>query len=424
MDKQYIFRFSIYVVILSGYWQIYQPSLCAQDATPLFEEDQCIACHIEMELMPENFHENDIHLQAGLSCAGCHGGDPASDDAEISMDPKAGFIGVPQPSDIPKLCGKCHSSIDYMRIYQPRISTDQVQQYYTSIHGRRLSQGDTKVAECVSCHSAHSIMPSSDPRSTTHPLNVPAMCSKCHSDKDYMKEYNLPVDQYEEYAISVHGQELLEHEDTGSPACNDCHGNHGATPPGLESVSHVCGHCHVNNAEYFQSSAMAQSYEEMEIHACEQCHGYHEVKKTSDEMVGTGDESVCLDCHSSGDKGYQTAETIYNSIKDFVSKYDMAEQKLKEVQIKGMDDVDILFLLQEANQTLIHTRTLVHTFDAEKIKTKIDEGGEKTAEALTLANKEIKDYHVRRRGFGVATIFITVLVIAMFFKIRAMEKKS
>ncbi|MCK4776407.1 MAG: hypothetical protein KAT30_16540, partial [Candidatus Krumholzibacteria bacterium] len=44
------------------------------------EEDQCYVCHLEEDYLPQGFHQDDIHLQHGLSCAGCHGGDPTSSD--------------------------------------------------------------------------------------------------------------------------------------------------------------------------------------------------------------------------------------------------------------------------------------------------------------------------------------------------------
>ena len=64
-----------------------------------------------------------------------------------------------------------------------------------------------------------------------------------------MKEYGIPTDQYEKYSKSVHGVALLQKHDLGAPACNKCHGNHGATPPGVESISKVCGTCHALNAD-------------------------------------------------------------------------------------------------------------------------------------------------------------------------------
>ena len=89
-----------------------------------------------------------------------------------------------------------------------------------------------------------------------------------------------------------------------------------------------------------------------------------------------------------------------------------------------MDDVEILFLLKEAHQVLIHTRTLTHSFLPERVDEKTAEGIEKSQAAIKLAGAEIADYYFRRRGFGIASLFITVLVIALFFKIRSMDREK
>jgi len=308
-----------------------------------------------------------------------------------------------------------------MRQFQPRIATDQVSQYYTSVHGIKLREGDSKVAACTGCHSAHGILPASDARSSVYASNVPATCKKCHGDSDYMAEYKIPTNQYEKYAKSVHGVALLENEDTGSPACNDCHGNHGATPPGVGSLSQVCGECHVNNMQYFEASRMAKPFAEHDLVACEACHGNHEVQRTHDDMVGIGDDSVCLDCHEKGDGGYAVADTIRLHLAELTTVYDAAVVKQEEVQHKGMDDVEIEFLLQEAHQSLIQARTLVHTFDVEKVGLKTEEGVKKADEAMVLALESIKDHFIRRRGLGFATLFITLLVVALILKIKQLD---
>lgn len=396
--------------------------IVAQQEVQYPEYDQCIICHKENEILPEDFDENDVHLTAGLSCAGCHGGNPSKEDMEESMSKEAGFMGIPSKQQIPQFCGKCHSNINFMREYQPRIPTDQVEQYYTSVHGEKLKKGDKKVADCTSCHSAHSILPAKDSRSTVYDLNVPMTCKKCHADPIYMKEYGIPTDQFMKYSESVHGIMLLENQDTGAPACNDCHGNHGAMPPGVNSVLHVCGTCHVNNMQYFSKTKMAREFEKLEIHGCEGCHGYHDVKKPSDDMVGTSEKAVCTNCHKKGEEGYNVAEKINTQLTRLVASYDSAKAKQNKVQRIGMDDVDINYLLQESHQSLIQARTLVHTFDPEKVGEKTNEGVSKAREALQLSIKEIKDYNSRRFGFGIATLFITVLAIALFLKIREMEK--
>lgn len=393
-----------------------------KDRKKFFEDDQCIICHLEAEMMPEGFLEDDVHMQDGLSCAGCHGGDALSDDEDAAMSKKAGFVGVPSKTEILEFCGKCHSKIEFMRRFQPRIPTDQVSQYLTSIHGKKLLAGDDNVADCAGCHTSHGILSARDARSSVYALNVPATCNKCHGDADLMSEYGIRADQYEKYARGVHGVALLVEKDTGAPACNDCHGNHGAVPPVVASVSQVCGNCHVNNMQYFSASKMASAFEKEDLHGCEECHGNHDIEKTSDEMVGVGERSVCIDCHTEGDEGYAAARLIGDHLNKLTSTYASALEKQEDVRRKGMDDVEIEFLLQDSHQSLIEARTLVHTFDPDKVGPKTDEGVEKAVGALELAEAAIKDFHVRRRGFGMATVFITILVVALFFKIRQIER--
>jgi hypothetical protein len=415
--------FSINVVLCIVLILLHFSLILAQDEEVSKEADQCLVCHQDVEVLPEDFHKEDIHLQKGLSCAGCHGGDITKEDMDEAKSRKAGFIGVPSKQEIPQFCGKCHADIAIMREYQPRITTDQVEQYYTSVHGKKLKTGDQKVADCTSCHSAHGILSARDSRSSVYPLNLPSTCTTCHGDAEYMREYNIATNQFEEYVESVHGKMLLEDHDIGSPACNDCHGNHGAIPPGISSISHVCGTCHVNNMQYFSASAMGEVFAEQELHACEECHGHHKVKKSFDAMIGVGEQSICLDCHSEGDFGYLVADEIYKQLNQMVTLYDSAQTNRQEVNQIGMNDIDIGFLLQDAHQSLIKARTLVHTFDPDKVGEELGLGISKTNEAILLASQEISDYQTRRRGFGIATIFITILVIALYFKIREMERK-
>ena len=386
--------------------------------------DQCFACHKEIENLPKDFSENDIHRHANLSCSSCHGGDPNSDDQDVAMSPSKGFVGVPKRKDIPKFCGKCHSNINIMRVFQPRIATDQVEQYYTSVHGKKLLAGDENVAECSSCHTAHSILPAKDPRSSVYALNVPNTCNKCHGNSSLMKNYNIPVNQLEEYSKSVHGIALLKNKDISAPACNDCHGNHGATPPGLKSISYVCGTCHVSNMEYFNVTRMAKAFEEQDFHGCEQCHGNHGVQKPNDDMIGVGKESKCIDCHSEGDKGYNVSKKIYSSLTKLKNEYDAANAKYLEVKQIGMNDVEIGFQLQDAKQALIQSRTLIHTFDSAKVGAKAKDGIDISNKASLLAQKEIDDYSTRRNGFAIATLTFLVFVIALYFKIKDKEKKA
>ena len=118
--------------------------------------DTCSTCHlalgIEKLTKPAELYKDDVHAAKGFGCAACHGGDPAIMGLE-SMDRKKGYIGNPGPAQVVEACGKCHSDAAFMRQYNPSLRVDQVLEYYTSVHGKRLRAAkDQKVATCASCH--------------------------------------------------------------------------------------------------------------------------------------------------------------------------------------------------------------------------------------------------------------------------------
>ncbi|MDA3862164.1 MAG: cytochrome c3 family protein [Melioribacteraceae bacterium] len=419
MNKKYLYEICSILIIFSAI-SIFGVQSDATNNSSKYV-DECIKCHMENEMMPEHFSQTDVHWQKGLSCAGCHGGLSNEPDEEKSMSKSNGFVGVPNKKEIPEFCGKCHSDISKMQLYQPRITTDQVSQYYVSKHGKQLKVGDLNVATCTDCHTTHEILPASDTRSTVYPINVPNTCNACHGDSKLMEKYNMKANQVEEYSQSVHGIALLKNLDVGAPACNDCHGNHGAIPPGVESISHVCGSCHVNNMNYFNNSVMAQPFSDNGINSCEQCHDYHLIEKPNDEMLNVHESSTCTDCHSSSDEGYLSSEFMYNKIKDLSFLYDSTKVISEEVHIMGMNNIEIEYSLKKIKQSLIQSRTIIHTFDTAQVFAKADEGILASTNALILADNEIEEYFNRRLGYGITTFIFILLAAALYWKIKGLK---
>lgn len=279
----------------------------------------CVTCHSDADLFDEeglriaqNFAA-DVHAEVGFSCQDCHGGNPdpsLSDDMDASMD--SGFadhpyVGAPEPAEIPAFCGHCHSDPSYMRRFNPAARVDQETEYWTSQHGQALRQGDTNVATCIDCHGVHGIQRIGDPRSRVYPTNVAETCASCHADSKHMEGYALPdgtplpVDQEARWRRSVHAAAMYEKEDLTAPTCNDCHGNHGAAPPGVESVSFICGQCHGREADLFRSSPKHAGYQEhnelisdSETGRCNECHEPPEPQAT---LEGVHSFSECATCH-------------------------------------------------------------------------------------------------------------------------------
>jgi cytochrome c553 len=394
------------------------------------QQSSCVSCHLEMgeELaVPVEGMKNDVHAQQGLSCADCHGGDPKAGfdgDMEAAMDPAKGYIGVPDRTEIPKFCARCHSDPDFMRQYNPRVATDQYERYKTSMHGKLLAKGDDKVATCIDCHGVHGIRPADDARSPVYAMNIPETCAQCHADPEYMAGYDIPTNQVAAYKSSVHGKALLDQGDQAAPACNDCHGNHGANPPGAPSIAYICGQCHLYNAELFLKSPHKTAFDDMGLPECETCHGNHAIKPPTDEMLGTGPQSVCTDCHEPDSKGYLAGVTMRLQIDNLKWLINQADSLLSVAERAGMEVSEPKFELNEADDALIKARTMIHSLSAERVKEVIDQGMTKAKEAVAAGQQALKDLQFRRKGLAISTIFILLLAWGLYMKIKDVDRKK
>jgi hypothetical protein len=392
------------------------------------EGDQCIACHGELddELgTPVKLFVADVHLAAGLSCADCHGGDPTSDDPDVGMSPKKGFVGRPGPLEVPKFCNRCHGDAVFMKKYNPGLPVDQYAKYLTSVHGKLNQAGDKKAAQCASCHPAHNMKPPSDPTSSVYAVNIPSTCGHCHADSAYMAPYGIPTNQLAGYTESVHGKALLERHDLGAPACNSCHGNHGATPPLTGAIANVCGNCHAFNAELFASSPHKKAFEEGGIPACEVCHSVHKIRQLTLDNLGDGPHSVCTDCHSADDgtRGIAVAVALKNGLAGLEDEYNSADSLLGVAERKGMFVEDAQFQLKDARQSIIQANTLIHAFSDSLMHIKVDSATAVLTAVTRTADAQIGEASFRRLGLVISSLIISFVAIVLFLKIRDMERK-
>jgi len=332
----------------------------------------CIDCHSDIEEVP---HEDELEP---VDCGLCH-----DDISELYLESMHGELAsqgeelAPQcwdchgahnvlPPDnpksqvtkfnIPRMCGSCHKEgTAVTRKYD--IPADSVfTQYSQSIHGEGLfQQGLTVTAVCVDCHTAHSVFPHGDKRSSINRDNVAKTCQKCHG-------------RIEQVHTKVIRGELWEKEPNKVPACVDCHRPHeirrqyyeegiadqecmechsnqnlimihdgdttslfvdssetrhsihrgttcaqchtGATPSHSRPCATVadkvdCSICHSEVMDVYNSSTHGQLYDRGDQVAphCEDCHGTHDILGHRDPESPTfplNVPSLCGECHYSG----------------------------------------------------------------------------------------------------------------------------
>lgn len=174
-----------------------------------YSKVNCGECHSDVQKL----YIDCLHGQAKAKgdplaplCQDCHG--------SHNILPVKDHNSAVAPLKIPYLCGKCHkegSPVQLQRdIPQDRI----IENYSESIHGEGLlRKGLIVSATCVSCHSAHRILPHTDQRSTISKQNIASTCATCHAEIE-----------------AVHRQvirgELWEKQAHVLPACVDCHQPH------------------------------------------------------------------------------------------------------------------------------------------------------------------------------------------------------
>jgi predicted CXXCH cytochrome family protein len=409
----------------------YSCSLCHRKGGELWSETTPFA--------EEKDFADDIHWQKGLRCHDCHGGSPTLDQFRNHRD-DSDFRRFRSPADIPSFCGHCHSSIETMRRYNPSARTDQETEYWTSGHGRRLKasiagenvQPDAAVATCIDCHGGHGILSVNNVKSPVYPTRVAETCARCHSNEKVMasRTYNdrpLGHDQYQLWRQSVHAIALLEKGDLTAPACNDCHGNHGAMPPGVGSVANACGTCHGKVSSLFAGARMKHKFEEVGLPGCATCHGNHRIAHPDDEMLGMAAGAVCFGCHNPENPQYgatlagaETARAMRARLEQLKHGIDEAERTVREAEHLGMEVRGPRFDLRQAFDALTNARTLVHSFNPEPIATALDQGLKVTSDVQRRANGALREYTYRRWWLAASLVPILLVVSLLLLYIRTL----
>ncbi len=383
----------------------------------------CLDCHLGLGEPSEQMiadWESSIHAESDVICSDCHGGDPNAEDMAAAMSADAGYIGVPDRTDIPGLCGSCHSDVEQMRQYN--LPTDQLDKYWESEHGLALAGGDTRVATCFDCHDHHATRTVDDPSSDAYFLNVPALCATCHEDPEYMAAYDIPTDQFTTYQGSVHGVALLENQDVRAPSCASCHSRHGASPPGIDEVANVCGSCHTATQDYYEDGEHAIG--NPEAPRCITCHGYHNILVTGDEMFLGDQPGSCQSCHAPGSERADAVTAIYDSLTEANEDYDEAEATVERAMRLGMIMAEEEALLANSRTSLITARAAQHTVNLETVSEETDAAIDFSRQAIQQAEEAIGQSEIRRMAMVIALVVIAIIVFALLLLRRELKMRE
>lgn len=177
-----------------------------------------------------------------------------------------------------------------------------------------LFHDDVHAQAGLSCESCHKTGP--PPYGPIDRTKIAPLCATCHTNADYMKQYNpqVRVDQYQQYLTSTHGKKMSTGE-TRVATCTDCHRAHGIrkvsdtrSPVAPRNVATTCAGCHSDHARMSAFGHEDNPPEDWKgsVHAaalltrgdtsaptCSTCHGSHGAAPPGLTSVAF----VCAQCH-------------------------------------------------------------------------------------------------------------------------------
>jgi hypothetical protein len=238
-----------------------------------FAKEDCSSCHgqkgmkgyVDKAALSQSVHGH-------LDCTKCH----------------MGMSSYPHGRVTKVNCGSCHF------LGREGAPSEKALEYKLSVHGQALTAGNSMAPTCQTCHGGHAVYRSADERSSTNRRKIPALCSQCHPQP------------YEDYKISIHGKQFLEHNNPGVPTCFDCHQEH-RIPRTTDTQWELtliknCGNCHAEEMSTYRKTyhGKVTRLGYATIAKCSDCHGSHAILPPADpnSKLSPGNiVTTCKRCH-------------------------------------------------------------------------------------------------------------------------------
>ncbi len=273
----------------------------------IVDKVDCTSCHEEIGQQFQKSTHGQLLAKSdpnAPSCKECHGTHGVLGKLDVQS--------LTFPTNVPDLCARCHREGRKAAVRYTGVEHEIISRYTESIHGKGLlKSGLTVTATCTSCHTAHSILPLSNPDSSVNRKNVPSTCGRCH--------HGIEGD----FEQSVHSA-AVTHTDKPLPVCNDCHTAHSIRRADADQfrleIMGKCGHCHEQiAATYFDTyHGKVSRLGYTKTAKCYDCHGAHDIHPVNDPRSHLSRANVvatCQKCHPGATRrfaGYLTHATHHN----------------------------------------------------------------------------------------------------------------
>ena len=229
-------------------------------------------------------------------------------------------------------CARCHKALwetaekEGLTNKKARLGlvVKNIEAYERSLHAQPNKDDKSHAnASCDDCHDTHyfNIPPKGTMKRAEWRVTIPSVCgTKCHSD------------ELDDYASSIHGQEVLDKHNLKAAVCTDCHTSHEIVNTSLNSfklqITEQCGGCHKENLASYgdtyhgQVNKLGYSY----TAKCYDCHGSHDILGVQDPNSKINPRNrlkTCKQCHN-GKNGMKEATPGFVTFSPHANAHDFS----------------------------------------------------------------------------------------------------
>lgn len=315
--------------------------------------ERCGSCHSDVAAMNPYGLPTDQLAQYRLSghgkalykdrnqrvavCTDCHG-------IHEILRPSEPASSV-YPTNIPATCGRCHADAKVMA--GSNRSTRVVEEYRESVHGHALlTQGDTGMPTCATCHGSHSAVPPGF-------NDVGHVCGRCHQQEE------------RRFLESIHSK--FE----GFPRCVVCHTRRVDLRD--HRITWIAASPEAMQKAY---ASVAATRPAVDLGDPGVLAAYSSKREPAVEPFGT----FCLRCHNPArqhghraffhdldDEAVRRGNRIYSLLMQAELQYAATAQRVDQLQHSVLLVKDEALQLEELRTLTVGLAILQHTLDLDKI---------------------------------------------------------
>jgi len=129
-----------------------------------------------------------------------------------------------------------------------------------------------------------------------------------------------------------------------------------------------------------------------------------------------------MQCHKPGDICDQQRAEILSGLTRLDDAIKAADKLLGVAESSGMEVSQARLDEDQARDALTKARVTIHSFKKELIDLDIQDGLKIAAKNLQAGQTALAERDYRRKGLGIALIFILLTVLGLFFYVRQLER--